>query len=147
MTADYEVRVIPAAGSRPLRQQVLRPSQTVDDLAHTDDDRATYLGVFVDAALVACASVSHEPPPGSADPTAWRLRGMASSPAVRGCGFGSAALRAAIAQARAGGGELLWCNARTAARHFYEQHGFVASGAEFDISGAGPHFLMSRDIR
>jgi len=146
VSAEPEVRVISASDSRPLRQQVLRPSQTVEDVARTDDDHATYLGVFVDAVLVACASVSHEPPPGSADPAAWRLRGMATSPHSRGCGFGSDALRAAITQARAAGGGLLWCNARTPARPFYEKHGFVASGAEFDISGAGPHFLMSREI-
>ena len=42
------------------------------------------------------------------------------------------------------GGELVWCNARTPARRFYERAGFVAHGDEWDEPEIGPHVAMSR---
>ena len=38
---------------------------------------------------------------------------------------------------------MVWCNARTPARGFYERYGFVAEGEEFELPDIGPHFRMS----
>lgn len=67
---------------------------------------------------------------------------MASSPAVRGRGFGAAVLRAGMAEARARGAEVLWCNGRSSARGFYEHQGFTAVGEEFVLEPAGPHHVF-----
>ncbi|HYE79887.1 MAG TPA: GNAT family N-acetyltransferase, partial [bacterium] len=41
---------------------------------------------------------------------------------------------------------LLWCNARSAARRFYEQHGWSVVGEEFETPPLGPHFRMIRPV-
>jgi GNAT superfamily N-acetyltransferase len=95
---------------------------------------------------VAVASLTREPPPGSDDPTAWRLRGMATLPAARGRGLGGRLLEACLDHARARGGASVWCNARTRALVFYERHGFVAAGEPFDLPGLGPHLELRRPL-
>jgi ribosomal protein S18 acetylase RimI-like enzyme len=67
---------------------------------------------------------------------------MASHPRVRGAGYGAAALAACVAEARARGAELVWCNAREAALGFYLRAGFVVTGERFEIASIGPHFRM-----
>jgi GNAT superfamily N-acetyltransferase len=74
---------------------------------------------------------------------AWRLRGMATRPEVRGAGHGRALLTAAIQAAREGGAALLWCNARENAVPFYTRAGFVPFGERFDLPGSGPHRRMA----
>ncbi|MEU7045504.1 GNAT family N-acetyltransferase [Streptomyces varsoviensis] len=73
---------------------------------------------------------------------AYRFRGMASDPAVRGLGYGVAVLRAGLAEAAARDAETVWCNGRTSARGFYEHQGFTAVGEEFDIESVGPHHVF-----
>ncbi|PGH50513.1 GNAT family N-acetyltransferase [Streptomyces sp. Ru87] len=74
--------------------------------------------------------------------TAYRFRGMASAPGVRGEGYGAAVLRAGLAEAAARGASAVWCNGRSPARGFYEHHGFTAVGEEFVIETAGPHYVF-----
>ena len=84
--------------------------------------------------------------PGRSDAGVWRLRGMATTPEVRGQGFGRALLENCFAHIRARGGTLLWCNARVVALAFYEHLGFVAEGEEFEIVPIGPHYVMTRQL-
>jgi ribosomal protein S18 acetylase RimI-like enzyme len=72
---------------------------------------------------------------------------MAADPAVRGSGYGSAVLEAGTAEARRRGAEVMWCNGRTAARGFYERHGYRISGEEFVVEEIGPHFVFARPLR
>ena len=81
-----------------------------------------------------------------ADGAAWRLRGMASSEAARGRGFGSAVLRDVFAAAAEAGAAYLWCNARIGAVAFYERHGMQTVGPEFDMPAIGPHYVMWRAL-
>ncbi len=89
------------------------------------------------------ASLYREDRPGG--PTeGWRLRGMATEADVRGAGFGTALLAAAIEHVAASGGRELWCNARLVAVGFYQRAGFGVVSEEFDIPGIGPHVVMAR---
>lgn len=136
-----EVRVVTAADTVSLRQQILRPQQTVEELL-AEGDGLPGIGVYEDGRLVACASVRPEPMPGDPQPDDWRLRGMASAVDVRGRGYGATALRAALDYARERGATRVWCNARTPAVGFYERYGFTTLGDEFDLPPIGPHYLM-----
>jgi predicted GNAT family N-acyltransferase len=135
--------VVGAADTAPLRQQVLRPHQTVDDVLAASDD-APSIAVYDGETVIACASVREEPMPDDARAGDWRLRGMASDPARRGEGHGAAALRAALDYARDRGAQRVWCNARMPAKGFYERYGFTTVGDPFDIDVIGPHYLMVR---
>ncbi|MCA1825164.1 MAG: GNAT family N-acetyltransferase [Mycobacteriales bacterium] len=142
------VRAVTAEDTRPLRQRVLRPHQTLADLAHSDDVSATYFAAYDESGrLVACASVRPEPFPGESESASWRLRGMASEPDVRGQGYGAAVLAAVVAHARAQGAAEVWCTARVTARDFYGRHGFVpASDVWADPAYVGPHLHMRRPL-
>ena len=111
-----------------------------------DAPNTLHAGAYKNDNLVAIASVYHEAAPGSDNPTAWRLRGMASLPEVRGEGYGRAALELCMQHIAAQGGTLLWCNARKNAVGFYKRMGFVVEGDEFIPPGGIPHYFMWREI-
>jgi predicted GNAT family N-acyltransferase len=139
------VETLQAADVRPLRQSVLRPHQTVEELVWGgDDDPATlHVGVRDGAGrLVAVGSVAPDPGPHGD----WRVRGMAVEPPARGSGAGRAVLDALLAHARERGGTRAWCNARTNVQAFYERAGFAAVGEPFDLPHIGPHVVMTRDL-
>ena len=134
-----QISVVDPELTLDLRQRVLRPHQTHDEVRAAGDGLPG-IAVSVDGHVVACASVRPEPMPDDPREGDWRLRGMASAPEVRGQGYGAIALQAALGYARQHGALRVWCNARTPALGFYEKHGFTVVGEEFDLPDAGPHY-------
>ncbi|MGD2139981.1 MAG: GNAT family N-acetyltransferase [Burkholderiales bacterium] len=63
----------------------------------------------------------------------------------RGRGIGSRVLRALIAIARQRGMEACVLNAQTQAIAFYERHGFVAEGSDFDDAGIAHRRMVLQD--
>lgn len=147
MNAPATLRPLSAADTRLLRQAVLRPHQRPEELVYPGDDApdTLHVGAYLGGTQVGVASIYREAQPGVSD-ASWRLRGMAVTPAVQGQGHGAALLHACMAHARAHGGTRLWCNARTTAAGFYRRLGFKVQGAEFELPGIGPHFLMWRPL-
>lgn len=144
-----DIRPAALAEIRRLRHLVLRPHQRPDELVYDHDDAADalHLGAYDDGELVAIASVTREPPPGDDDGSAWRIRGMATLLEHRSQGLGGALLERCVDHARERGGAFVWLNGRTPAATFYERHGFVARGAEFESPGLGPHREFRRPLR
>jgi GNAT superfamily N-acetyltransferase len=139
-------RVAPEA-VRPLRSEVLRPGIAPEALVYAGDEAADALHVAArdgEGRIHGIASLCREPAPGRAPAVAWRLRGMATRPELRGKGVGRRLLQACFRHVRAEGGGLLWCNARVVALGFYERLGLRREGTQFDIAGIGPHYVMSR---
>jgi ribosomal protein S18 acetylase RimI-like enzyme len=134
-------REIPIATTRPLRQSILRPHQSLDELAGHEPPGAFAVGVFDGDELLAVGFVAPDHPPGS-----WRVRGMATKQEARGRGAGTAVLEALVGHARERGATRVWCNARTPARSLYERAGFVVVSDEFELPEIGPHFVMERNI-
>ena len=131
---------------RALRQAVLRPHQRVEEVVFDGDylpDAVHFCAEDCGGNIVCIASVWEERPrwePGEA--RCWRLRGMATAPAWRGRGLGSAVLAAVVAHVAANGGGLLWCNARLGAVGFYARAGLVATGKSWEEPVIGPHVAM-----
>lgn len=149
--ADFEmleadVRPITAVETRPLRQQVLRPQQSVEEMvfgcdAHPD---ALHLGAFQRGRLIGITSVAPSPMPGiEAEPGAWQMRGMAVLPGAQGQGVGRQLVDACVAHVKSQGAHTLWCNGRTSALAFYTRLGFTAIGEEFVVPHSGPHFVLT----
>ncbi|MBR7744853.1 GNAT family N-acetyltransferase [Phycicoccus sp. BSK3Z-2] len=133
----------------PLRRRVLRPHQTLAEVAAAMDGPETVaLAVLGDAGEpVACVLAAPEPPPvplGEGLPAGgeWRLRGMATDPARRGEGLGRLVLDAVLVDLAGRGAALVWCNARTPARTLYARAGFVVVGDPWDEPDIGPHVRM-----
>ena len=107
--------------TRPLRQAVLRPHMTIEEMVQSEPRNAFAVGAFDRDELIAVGLVGPEGEPG-----AWRVRGMATAPRARGRGAGTAVLEALLEHARAQGARSLWASVRTPARSLYERAGFRA---------------------
>lgn len=141
------IRRVTASDVYPLRHRVLRPNQTLADCVWQQDTDAetAHFAAEMDNQIVGIASIAISPR--EADPpNTWRLRGMATVPELQGQGIGAKVLAACLTHAKARGGALIWCNARTTALAFYRRHGFETVGEEFDIKGIGPHYVMVRPL-
>ncbi|GHF43052.1 MULTISPECIES: GNAT family N-acetyltransferase [Streptomyces] len=136
--------LVPVAEIFALRHAVLRPGLPPESAVFPEDGRpeAFHVAAYDEEGEVqACVTFVPEPLPDTGE-AAYRFRGMASAPAVRGRGYGVAVLEAGLAEAAARGAGLVWCNGRTGARGFYEHHGFTVQGEEFMVEGVGPHFVF-----
>lgn len=128
--------------TRPLRQRILRPHQSVQELESHEPADAHAVGAFRGDELVAVGLIGREGEPGE-----WRVRGMATLPAARGRGAGGAILTALVDHARQCGARAVWCHARTPARRLYERAGFQAVSDEFELPDIGPHVVMRRPLQ
>ncbi|HEX6230125.1 MAG TPA: GNAT family N-acetyltransferase [Actinomycetota bacterium] len=144
-----EYRTADLADVRELRHRLLRPHQRPEELVYPGDHLpdALHLGAFERGALVGVASICREPPPGSEEPRAWRIRGMATEPAVRGRGIGGELLGRCVAHAAERGAAVVWCSARVRAEPFYRRHGFAVVRGPYDVPAIGPHVEMRRRLR
>ncbi|MEQ8357431.1 MAG: GNAT family N-acetyltransferase [Kiloniellaceae bacterium] len=155
--SDIAFSLVDLDATIALRRAVLRPWLTPETA------RATYagpgehfhVGAILDGRLVSTAGFAAETHPAYADTFGslqWRLRGMASDPAVRGRGLGGRVLAfglAELARRLGAAGEksaAVWCNGRTVAQSFYERHGFQPIGARFETPGTGPHLVFWRRL-
>jgi ribosomal protein S18 acetylase RimI-like enzyme len=121
-----------------LRQAVLRPHQTVEQVAAKNEPAGAFaVGAFDGDELVAVGLVM---PDGGLG--AWRVRGMATAPWARRRGAGTAVLNALLQHATAHGATRVWCNARTRALSLYERVGFRTTSEEFELPRMGPHFVL-----
>jgi len=132
-----DVRPIPLAQTRAVRKQVLRPHQTLAELARHEPAGAVAFGAFDGSELIGVGLVGAEGEPGD-----WRVRGMATLPHARGRGAGSGVLQALVQHATAHGATRMWCNARVRALPLYERAGFLVASELFEPAEIGPHYRM-----
>lgn len=145
-----QIRKCTPAEILELRASVLRPGLTAKDVVNAGDDAETtfHLGYFDADKLVSIASfylenkseLGHLPKP------QYRLRGMATADSHRNQGIGAKLLDASVPHLKEKGCKTLWCNARVAARTFYDRFGMSVEGGTFDIPGIGDHWLMWKKI-
>jgi ribosomal protein S18 acetylase RimI-like enzyme len=131
------VRPVAVAETRPLRQAVLRPHQTVEELTESEPADVAAVGVFEEEELIAVGLIGPEGEPGY-----WRVRGMATAPAARRRGAGTAVLQALLDHARAHGGRHVWASVRVPARNLYGRAGFQVTSEAFEPPDIGPHVTM-----
>jgi GNAT superfamily N-acetyltransferase len=147
---SVEIHRVSAEHTFALRRQVLRPHDTVDELAlpGQDDVDTAHFAAVEDGNVIGAASVRREPPPWATEPrpTSWRLRGMATADDRRRQGIGTAVIAAAVGHVARHGGGLVWCNARLGAVSLYERAGFVTRGERWDDPTIGPHIAMERFV-
>jgi predicted GNAT family N-acyltransferase len=152
---QFRVDRVPASMTWELRQAVLRPHQTIDELAFPDDDEmstGSFAAIDADEEVVGTARVAPASPPfpvglyAPANSPTWQLRGMATREDVRNDGIGTALLRRVVSHVVDDGGGLIWCNARVPAMDFYRRGGFVTHGDVWEDPDIGPHVVMWRTV-
>lgn len=143
---QFRVEQVPAARTYALRHEVLRPHTPIESVGEPGDDTppaAAFAALTPDDGVLGTAVVRPAPCPWRPEvPRAWRLRGVATTPDVRGRGLGTAVLRAVVEYVQRHGGELIWCNARTPALNLYLREGFVTEGEQWIDPEIGPHIRM-----
>ncbi len=140
--SELVIRPVSLVQTRRLRQAILRPHQTLAEMAGSEAPGAFAIGAFEGEGLVSVGLIAPD-----GEPDSWRVRGMATEAHARGRGAGSAILRALLQHARERGARRVWCNARTPARVFYERAGMKATSGEFDVPEIGPHLVMEVDLK
>jgi GNAT superfamily N-acetyltransferase len=139
---SFAVRAVDPATTRPLRQRVLRPHESLEELASHEPPGVHAVGAFSEhGELVAAGFVCPDGGVGE-----WRIRGMATEPRHRGQGAGAAVLAQLVEYAIGQGATRIWCNARTPAVSLYARAGFAIESEEFEIAGIGPHFVLGRRV-
>ncbi|MCI1752659.1 MAG: GNAT family N-acetyltransferase [Flavobacteriales bacterium] len=138
------VRYIKAAETYPLRQQLLRPLQPIDEMDWYGDnaDTSFHVGAEVGEELICVASFMLERCEQVLGWRQYRLRGMATQPDQQGSGAGKAVLKFGLDHLRGLKADLVWCNAREKVVGFYGGMGFQAQGELFMVDGIGMHQLM-----
>ncbi|KVF19030.1 GNAT family N-acetyltransferase [Burkholderia cepacia] len=133
----FTIASIDAAQTHPLRAAILLNGDlNACELAGDHAPTTLHVGVRDDRSnIVAVASLCEEPRDDDPARPAWRLRGMAVHPAVRGMGFGRVLVQVCVRHAQAHGAALVWCTAREVAYRFYEKLGFAADGALVTMPG------------
>jgi ribosomal protein S18 acetylase RimI-like enzyme len=139
--SELLVTALPLERTRALRREILRPHETLEQLAAHEPADAFAVGAFEAGELVAVGFVAPDGEPG-----AWRIRGMATVPAARGRGAGTAVLDALIAHATTQGASRIWCNARLPAQSLYERAGLRVVSERFELPAIGPHYVMERRL-
>lgn len=143
-----DIRLVDAVATRPLRQRVLRPHQTLDELAHpreTEPD-AGHFAAFLNDEMVGTVSIGREARSLVEGEDPWRLRAVAVSPGYARRGIGTALVTAAIELIARAGGDVVWCDGRISASGFYEALGLRATGEVWDEPFTGPHRLFMRRL-
>ncbi|MGF1631874.1 MAG: GNAT family N-acetyltransferase [Kiloniellaceae bacterium] len=155
--SDVTVQLVELDDTFALRKAVLRPWLTLEEsrASWADTPEHFHVGALQGGRVVSTAGFLIEAHPDYAEAFGalqWRLRGMASEPALQGRSLGGRVLDfgiVEIARRLAAAGQAsaaLWCSGRTGAQGFYERHGFRAIGALYETPGTGPHYVFWRRI-
>lgn len=139
---------VPPHVTFPLRQQLLRPHETVAEMALPGDDavESAFFAVWPSGhpgSPVGVVTVRREARPEHPEDQ-WRLRGLAVLPARRGAGVGSLLVRCIVDHVRRHHGASVWCAVRTTAEDFYRRRGFEVRGERYELPAIGTHVPMVR---
>ncbi|MEI2663410.1 GNAT family N-acetyltransferase [Rossellomorea sp. LJF3] len=144
-----QFRKIRAADTYCIRQQILRPTQTIEECKYEGDmDESTFhVGAFDGDELICIGSFYQEAQEGLEGRRPFRLRGMATLPDYRSKGIGKQLIQYSENILKNEGCDLWWCNARTSAAPYYTKLGLRQSGDIFEIEPIGPHVIMFKTFK
>jgi phosphoribosylformimino-5-aminoimidazole carboxamide ribotide isomerase len=111
-----------------MRQMVMYPEHTLEQVKLKDDAAGMHLGLFDNGALCSVVSLFNEG-------TVLQFRKFATVTALQGKGYGSMLLRTVFERAKSGGVQRIWCNARTTAVSFYQKFGMEPFGDAWEENG------------
>jgi predicted GNAT family N-acyltransferase len=139
------IQQLTTAETYPLRKSVLRDGTQSDvvEFEGDDDPDTVHLGWRVGGEVVAISTWMHRSYYVRPFIDAYQLRGMVTSPSIRGTGVGSKVLLAGLDHCRSRGAQAVWARARDSAVQFYEAHGFgVVGDGYIDGETGEPHHDM-----
>jgi GNAT superfamily N-acetyltransferase len=121
VSLPISIKAISAAETWPIRQKVMYPDFTIEQVKLADDAKGRHLGLFVGTELTVVVSVFVEN-------KAMQFRKLATLTGQQGKGYGRQMINFIIDLASAENLEMVWCNARLTVAPFYHQFGFEVFG-------------------
>ena len=143
------IKFITTVAVLPIRNTVLREGKLKDEecIFLNDDASDTFhLGYILNQELISVVTFHHQSRLGFPG-EAYQLRGMATSSAFQGKGYGNQLVNFAIVYLKGQKANYIWCNARQKAFKFYQSLGFEFISEEFEIAGIGIHKAMYLKIQ
>ena len=101
-----------------------------------------HIGGYRAERMVGIATVHRQPMPGSAEPQAWRVRGIAVEHGHRGYGLGGMLLQRCLDHAAVNRAGVVWAHARVGAFGFFRRYGFQRRGEPFELPDIGPLYVV-----
>ncbi len=142
-----EIKSITAEETYPIRKAELRRNVSLSHKMNGDEEEDTlHLGLFQEGDLLGIVSLMRSSLPSFAEQPQYQIRGMATSSAHQGRGYGKMLLAEAEKRLKALGVEFVWCNARVVALDFYRQMGYSVLGSVFELPEIGPHYKMYKRL-
>jgi GNAT superfamily N-acetyltransferase len=132
-----------------LRVAVLRKGTPATDCNYPEDTYpdVVHFGIMHEGVAVATSSWFMKECPEKPGKTAMQLKGMAVAGHLQGAGLGALLIDAGVSLAKERGAAIAWARARDSAIGFYENLGFVSTGAGFiDGPTAMPHHIVVRTL-
>jgi predicted GNAT family N-acyltransferase len=140
-----QIRRVPVSKIIDLRHRVLRAglARTTAQFAGDDAAGSVHLAAITGKQIIGCTTL--HPSEFEGQP-AFQLRGMAVALGQQRRGVGQMLLAESERISTEAGKRFLWANCRTPAVPFYKKNGWNVVSEEFEITSAGPHFRMVREI-
>lgn len=145
----FEIRLMDPLEIRALRLKVLWPhKETIENCSlPTDVAEGTFhVGAVLNGEVVGTSSFLIDINPNFEEKNQYRLRAMATDPAIQGSGAGAAIVAKGIEELKRRGVKLVWCDARLRATGFYEKLNFSVLGDIYEVPVIGPHKLMYKEL-
>ena len=141
-----KIKIISLEETYQIRKEVLRKNIDLPYTFNGDQEKETiHLGLYLNNNLTGVVSFmksTHKDLKGEQ----YQLGGMAILHEFQGEGYGNILILNGIEKLKNKQIDIVWCNARVSALHFYQKNGFQIIGDEFDIPKIGGHFVMYKNI-
>jgi len=142
------IKEITVEKTYPIRHQILRPHQSIDDCKYNGDrDNYTkHFGIYLNNKLVGIVSIYKSSLNHFQGKNGWQIRAMATDVSIRKKGYAKKLLKKAEDYTIKNGANYIWCNARISALGFYEKNDYKIYGKEFYVEDIGQHYIMIKDV-
>ncbi|RYE09599.1 MAG: N-acetyltransferase [Sphingobacteriaceae bacterium] len=125
---NSSIQPITAEQTWPMRQSVMYPAFSIDQVKLKNDAAGRHFGLFLGEELIVVVSLF------VAD-NALQFRKLATKTDQQGKGYGKQMMLFIIELASAENRKIVWCNARLTAATFYKQFGFEITGETWQQDG------------
>lgn len=123
-----KIKPIPAEQTWPMRQKVMYPEFSLEQVKLKDDAQGRHFGLFLDEELMVVVSLFIKN-------NNLQFRKLATKTEQQGKGYGKQMMQFILNLASAENLETVWCNARLTAAPFYQQFGFEVFGETWQQDG------------
>ncbi|GAA4290173.1 GNAT family N-acetyltransferase [Aestuariibaculum suncheonense] len=145
---NYEIKIISAQETIPVRHPVLRPGKPIETCNFEGDNLNTtfHLGIYINQQIVGVVSYFKSSTNLLTETSQYQLRGMAVLTEYQGKGLGNLLVQHGDILLKAKKTNIVWCNAREIAIPFYKKNNFNIIGEPFNIGDIGLHYVMYKSL-